>query len=164
MTQVYVSIGSNINPLQHIQASLHALQQHYGALHTSNTYESVAVGFDGAHFYNLVVRFDTTANPQIVVATLRQIEAANGRQRSTNKFSSRTLDLDLLLYGDWVNNDTQPVIPHPDIKKYAFVLQPLAEIAPNTCYPQSEQTYATLWADYTGDKHNQWQVDIKWEI
>jgi len=164
MTQVYISIGSNINALHYIQNGLQALQHHYGALQLSTTYESAAVGFVGDNFYNLVVGFDTAASPHKVVATLRQIEDANGRQRSADKFNPRTLDLDLLLYGDWVSDDDHLVVPHTDIEKYAFVLQPLADLAPYLRHPLTGQTYAALWAGYRGDKQTQWQLDIAWEV
>jgi len=157
MAQVYVSIGSNIEPLQHIRIGLQKLQQCYGKLKTSSVYESKAIGFLGDNFYNLVVEFETTQTALAVVETLRTIEQAQGRKRPEKSFSSRTLDLDLLLYDQLIIQDL--FIPREDILKYAFVLLPLAEIAPDQKHPRQEQSYAQLWAAFA-HKNSQplWKV------
>jgi len=111
----------------------------------SSIYESEPVGFSGAAFYNLAVGFDTELDAHSVAYLLRQIEFAHGRSPNSKKFSARTLDLDLLLYGDSVINDGQLQIPRADIGQYAFVLEPLAEIAPSLTHPVLQLSYAQLW-------------------
>ena len=146
--KAFVSIGSNLNKTRYIPASLIALEQHFGALNVSSIYESEAVGFSGASFYNLVVSFNSELSITELAAQLRDIETAHGRIRTGEKFSAHTLDLDLLLYDDWQFNQDGLRIPRPDIERYAFVLEPLAEIAPHLHHPVSGISYATLWQTF----------------
>lgn len=141
----YISIGSNIDKEIHIPASLQALEQLFGALTVSSVYESEAVGFSGDVFHNLIVGFDSELDVKTVAKQLRQIELDNGRTRDSQKFSARTLDLDLILYGDLIISDGRLRIPRDEIEKYAFVLEPLAEIAPTAIHPVSGINYAELW-------------------
>ena len=160
MAQIYISIGSNIEPKTYIANSIQALQQQYGQLRISSVYESEAVGFEGDNFYNLVVGAQTDDTPQYIQQTLRQIEHDNHRERNTAKFSARTLDLDLLLYDDVILKQDGLELPRDEIEKYAFVLQPLAEIAPNVIHPQSQKTYADLWHTYDKTKQPLWIIDF----
>lgn len=148
MTRVYVSLGSNINREANTRAGVQALRQHYGLLQLSSVYESDAVGFAGDCFYNMVIGFDTNLDATTLARQLRDIELAHGRDREGKKFSSRTLDLDLLLYGDAIIDQPGLKIPREDILKYAFVLWPLAEIAPQDKHPQAGKTYAELWQTF----------------
>ncbi len=145
MTRGYISIGSNIDKDKHVLASLLALEQAFGKLTVSSIYESEPVGFTGDTFYNLVVEFDSDLDVKAVAKQLRQIELDNGRTRDSQKFSARTLDLDLILYGDLIFNDGRLQIPRDEIEHYAFVLEPLAEIAPDLKHPVSQLSYAELW-------------------
>jgi 2-amino-4-hydroxy-6-hydroxymethyldihydropteridine diphosphokinase len=144
MTRCYVSVGSNIDKERHVRAAVRALDARFGPLTVSQVYESEPVGFDGESFYNLVVGFDTDAGADTVADELARIEAANGRRRDGRRYGPRTLDLDLLLYGDTVRHDARSRLPHPDILAYPFVLRPLAEIASNERHPESGLTYAEL--------------------
>ena len=162
MHQGYISIGSNIDKDKHIPASLDALKIHFGTLTISSIYESEAVGFIGDTFYNLIVGFKSTLEVKEVAKTLRQIELENGRSRDSQKFSSRTLDLDLILYDDLIINDGRLQIPRDEIERYAFVLEPLAEIAPNLKHPISQQTYATIWLNYDKSKLSQKRITPNW--
>ncbi len=148
----YISIGSNIDKDLHIPASLRALEQCFGALIVSSIYESEAVGFSGDAFHNLIVGFDSELDVKAVAKQLRQIELDNGRTRDSQKFSARTLDLDLILYGDLIISDGRLQIPRDEIERYAFVLEPLAEIAPTSTHPVSGISYGELWEKF--DKTN----------
>ncbi|WP_394754476.1 2-amino-4-hydroxy-6-hydroxymethyldihydropteridine diphosphokinase [Crenothrix sp.] len=144
----YISVGSNIDKHKYIPASLIALRQCFGQLAVSSIYESEAVGFAGDSFYNCVVGFSSELDIKTVAKTLRKIELDNGRTRGCKKFSARTLDLDLLLYGDLIVNEEGLQIPRDEIERYAFVLEPLAEIAPALKHPISQKTYAELWEHF----------------
>ncbi|MDD5277099.1 MAG: 2-amino-4-hydroxy-6-hydroxymethyldihydropteridine diphosphokinase [Methylovulum sp.] len=148
MTVGYISIGSNIDQNKHIPAGLQALKQCFGKLSVSSIYESAAVGFEGDHFYNLIVGFNSDLKAKQVAKKLRQIELDNGRTVDSQKFSARTLDLDLILYGNLVINDGQLHIPRDEIERYAFVLEPLAEIAPTLKHPISHLSYEELWEKF----------------
>jgi len=164
MARVYLSIGSNIEREHNIRAGLDALFQHFGELDCSPVYESVAVGFKGNSFYNLVVGFDTEQAVEIVAPILRDIEDQQQRVRDGVKFSSRTLDLDLILYDDLVLNEERLQIPRDEIEQYAFVLQPLADIAPTKRHPVLKQSYADMWAAFDPDKVAQFVVDFDWQL
>jgi len=148
----YISIGSNIKREKNVRSSLIALEKQFGKLVVSSLYESEAVGFEGNPFYNLIVGFESNLDVKIVAKQLRDIELSHGRTRNSQKFSARTLDLDLILYGDLIIHDGRLQIPRDEIERYAFVLEPLAEIAANLQHPISNKTYADLWGEY--DKTN----------
>ncbi|HEY8034929.1 MAG TPA: 2-amino-4-hydroxy-6-hydroxymethyldihydropteridine diphosphokinase [Methylobacter sp.] len=163
MTRGYISIGSNINKDEHIPASLRALELAFGELTVSSIYESEPVGFTGDVFYNLVVGFDSELEVKAVAKQLRQIELDNGRTRDSRKFAARTLDLDLILYGDLIVNDGRLQIPRDEIEHYAFVLEPLAEIAPTLKHPISHISYAELWDKFDKTELKQKIVTPSWE-
>jgi 2-amino-4-hydroxy-6-hydroxymethyldihydropteridine pyrophosphokinase len=158
MARVYVSIGSNIGREQNIRAGVAELRARFGTLILSSVYESEAVGFDGDSFYNLVAGFDTALAPQQVAEALRVIEEAHGRVRNGPRFSSRTLDIDLLLYDDLILHEGKLEIPRDEITKNAFVLWPLAEIAPQLKHPQQGVTYGELWATFDRQSQPLWPV------
>jgi len=143
--RVWVSIGSNQGKEQHIPAAIEDLRRCFGPLNQSSIYESPAFGFKGDVFHNLVVGFDSILDPGEIRMELRHIEDQHSRVRSQEKFSSRTLDLDLLLYDDLVTKQEGFQLPHPDILAYAFVLGPLAEIAPDLLHPTKGMSYKVLW-------------------
>ena len=159
MAQVYVSVGSNLERERNIATALQELTESYGELQQSSVYESAAVGFDSAPFYNLVVGFSTRESPRVVQDQLHAIEDRCGRQR-TATLSARTLDLDLLLYDDQVMTDGKLVLPREDINRYAFVLGPLAEIAAAARHPVSAVSYAEMWAAF--DDSDQPLTRIDW--
>jgi len=144
----FISIGSNIDKEIHVPSSLQALRALFGELVISSIYESAPMGFVGDSFYNLVVQFDSELPAKEVAKQLRQIELDHGRSRDSQKFSARTLDLDLILYGDEIIRDGRLQIPRDEIERYAFVLEPLAEIAPQRLHPISKINYEKLWQDF----------------
>ncbi|MFA6164118.1 MAG: 2-amino-4-hydroxy-6-hydroxymethyldihydropteridine diphosphokinase [Methylobacter sp.] len=162
MPRGYISIGSNIDKDKNIPASLRALEQAFGNLTVSSIYESDPVGFTGDAFYNLIVGFDSDLEVKTVAKQLRQIELDNGRTRDSKKFSARTLDLDLILYGDLVINDGRLQIPRDEIERYAFVLEPLAEVAPTLKHPISHISYADLWEKFDKSGLKQKRITPSW--
>jgi len=161
VASVYISLGSNINRATNTRAGVAALRAQYGELRLSSVYESVAIGFEGSHFYNMVIALQTDAPVMTLVHGLKEIEERHGRLRQSPKFSSRTLDLDLLLYDNEIINQPGLQIPRHEIIKHAFVLWPLAEIAPQLKHPQLEKTYAELWRDFDKDKQQLKPVEFE---
>ena len=162
MPNGYISIGSNIDKDKNILISLQELERHFGKLTISSIYESEPVGFTGDTFYNLVVGFNSELAVKEVAKLLRQIELDNGRTRDSQKFSARTLDLDLILYDDLILNDGRLQIPRDEIERYAFVLEPLAEIAPTLKHPISRLSYAELWEKFDKANLKQKRVTPAW--
>ncbi|MDH5178040.1 MAG: 2-amino-4-hydroxy-6-hydroxymethyldihydropteridine diphosphokinase [Gammaproteobacteria bacterium] len=162
MHRVYISIGSNIEPARHVRLAVTALHEYYGELIISSVYESAAVGFDGDNFYNLVVGFDTTQSVEEVNRTLHEIEDRYGRQRSGPRFSARTIDLDLLLYDDLQLQQGKLTLPREEILQNAFVLWPLAEIAPDLIHPDTRTSMAQLWHDFDKSKQQLTPIEFAW--
>lgn len=158
MSSVYISIGSNVERENNVRKALDLLSQRFNPLHCSSIYETVPVGFSGGLFYNLVVMFYTDLSPADVVTELKHIENQCGRDRSQQKFSNRSVDLDLLLYDDLILKQGKVNVPRDEILNYAFVLEPLAEIVPQLKHPELGISYAQLWDDF--DKHNASQQRI----
>lgn len=161
MARVYISCGSNIDPQPNLLAGLRDLHRQTGNLTLSPVYESTAVGFDGENFLNLVAAFDTTLDVQAVDAMLDQIEKQNGRIRNSVRFSSRNIDFDLLLYDDLIFTDDKLTLPRPEIYTNAFVLAPLADIAPDLPDPISQQTFACLWSKFNDPSQKLWVYDSR---
>jgi 2-amino-4-hydroxy-6-hydroxymethyldihydropteridine diphosphokinase len=151
---IYISLGSNINREENTRAGIQALRQEFGELTLSSVYESEAVGFEGDAFYNMVIACEVSTPVHQTNQILQNIEDAHGRDRSGPRFSSRTLDLDLLLYDDLIINENGLNLPRDEILKNAFVLWPLAEIAPELKHPGTDISYKDLWAEFDKTKEN----------
>ena len=147
MAEVYVSVGSNVEPERHVCSCLRALHERFGPLQVSTIYRNKAVGFTGADFLNLVVRFDTAEAVRHVVSQLHELEQTHGRHRDgpNPKLSDRSLDLDLLLYDDLVLEEVGLCIPREEITRCAYVLRPLAELAGEQRHPVLGKTFSELW-------------------
>ena len=154
MATIYISLGSNIKREENTRLGIAALKQVFGDLTLSSVYESEAVGFEGDAFYNMVIGCEVNTPVHLTNQILRDIEDANGRDRSGPKFSSRTLDLDLLLYDGLQLDEKGLRLPRGEILKNAFVLWPLAEIAPDLKHPETGICYKELWADFDKDKES----------
>ncbi len=162
MAKVFISIGSNLERERHIPAAIEDLERTFGPLMISSIYESEAEGFEGPPFHNLVVAFETGLAVETVYEKLKQIECRHGRGPGSRKFVSRTLDLDLILYGDLVLKDPQTgkqLLPRDDILRYAFVLEPLAEIVPELRHPILQKTYRELWQAFDRSKIRQKKIE-----
>lgn len=153
MTQVYVAAGSNVEPEKHLSVALRGLAAAYGPLTLSPAYLNKAVGFEGADFINLVVGFNTEHSVTEVRQQLQKIEAACDRLPDAPKWAPRSMDLDILLFGDLVSNQPGLVIPRPDLVKRPYMLKPMADIAPDVRHPTLDQTLRELWENFQGGEH-----------
>ena len=161
---VFLSLGSNINRKLNIRCCLESLRDNFGEISCSPVYESEPVGFSGDCFYNLVVRITTTLNLDELTLKLKMIEDQNGRVRGGEKFSSRTLDIDVLTYDALCGVHHGIELPRPEIFYNAFVLLPMADLAPSETEPKTQLTYAELWLEKKTDilqKQSLWQVDFE---
>lgn len=162
MVMVYASIGSNINRRENVQAAIDALGQRYGKLESSAVYETEAVGFGGDPFYNLVSRFETDESAQDVNLFFKKVEAEHGRIHGGEKFASRTLDIDLILYGDLSIDEDGLKLPRDEIEKYAFVLEPLLELDPEGVYEPLQRSYASMWEEACAKGKMQPAARLEW--
>ena len=158
MTEVFVGMGSNVEPELHLRGALGMLAEAFGELRVSPVYRNPAFGFVGDDFLNLVVAFDSDDAVEAVAISLRGIEKRAGRNRQAARFGPRTLDLDLLLFGDEVRR--RPLLPRPDVLKRAFVLRPLAELAGDSRHPLTGKSYTQHWAEFEGTRDGLIQVEL----
>ncbi|ALO47373.1 2-amino-4-hydroxy-6-hydroxymethyldihydropteridine diphosphokinase [Pseudohongiella spirulinae] len=163
MTQLTLSLGSNQNADYHIRQALTGLQRLFGPLTLSSVFESEAVGFDGSNFLNMVVAADTTMPLKDISHSIKALEDANGRRRDVPRFSARTLDIDILTFGDLQGEHCGMTLPRPEITRNAFVLWPMAQICGDRTDPHSGKTYQGLWQAYDKSCQRLWPVDFSWQ-
>lgn len=145
MGRAYLSLGSNLEPRRHLRAAVEALRARFPLLALSPAYRFPAVGFSGPDFLNAAAVIDSDLPPEALDAWLHALEDAHGRDRSGPRYGDRTLDIDIVLYDDRVLDGPGHLrLPRPELR-HAFVLKPLAEIAPDAIEPCSGQTLAALW-------------------
>ena len=144
MPRVYVSIGSNQDRERHVRAAVAALDERFSEVRLSSVYETEAVGFKGDPFFNLVAGFETDLTLDELVSVLREIETLTGRVRTEKRYGPRTMDIDVLTYGDAICEDDPAEVPRSEITQQAYVLHPLAEIAPEVTHPVLGESYASL--------------------
>ena len=160
MSQLHLNIGSNQDKRKNIRLALGSLESNFTEITISSLFESPSEGFIGSNFYNIGVNVETDKNINDVVNILHSIENSLGRDRNLPKFSSRIIDLDLVLYDDEINDKLN--IPRRDILKYAFVLAPLSELNPDDIHPQERISYLDLWKEFQSSKEfdlNQYNID-----
>ena len=153
MTPVFVALGSNIDPDARLRAAARLLKRQFADSRFSRSYRNRAVGFEGDDFINAVVSFSTDLPVPALLEALRAIEAACGRGREDPKWGPRAIDLDLLLYGDEVSEGPGYSLPRRDLLRRAYMLGPLAELAPALRHPQSGQSIGTHWAAFEQREH-----------
>jgi 2-amino-4-hydroxy-6-hydroxymethyldihydropteridine diphosphokinase len=144
---VAVAIGSNLGDRHaHLRFAQEKLGRLLTGLKISSLYETAPVGVTGSQhdFLNAAAVGESRLQPGVLLDALLAIEAARGRERPFPG-AARTLDLDLILFADRVIDQPGLRVPHPRFRERAFVLQPLAEIAPDLCDPVSGRTVGELW-------------------
>lgn len=162
MTTLALSIGSNTDAKSNIRAALDALNLEFDNIRFSTTYESQAVGFDGDNFLNLVVLADTNKGLDDVTTFLKRVEDQLGRDRLQARFSGRTMDIDILLYGNESGMFCGIELPRPEVTENAYVLQPLSELLPDVVHPATGMSYRKLWQDYDKSKQQLRAIETNW--
>jgi 2-amino-4-hydroxy-6-hydroxymethyldihydropteridine diphosphokinase len=153
LVKVYVAAGSNIDPVANLRAALAALERRYGSLEVSPAYRNKAVGFEGDDFINLVCGFETSDSPARVREHLQQVEALCGRAPDAPKWAPRSIDLDILMYGQLINDQPGLIFPRPDLARRAYMLRPMADLAPDLPHPILGKTMRELWDAFDRDAH-----------
>ena len=162
MALLALSLGSNIDAPNNIRKAVQALLHEFDTLKCSSVYESEAIGFVGANFLNLVATTETTADLSLIRSFLKLLEDRLGRNRQQPRFSARTLDVDVLFYGDEQITSSEIGLPKEEITEYAFVLKPLAELLPDRIHPITGLTYAELWDEFDRSSQRLWKVNFDW--
>lgn len=160
MARVLLSLGSNINREQNISGGLQALRAHFTDVQCSPVYESESVGFEGDAFYNLVALIHTDKTVAELLTLLHDIEDRYGRVRGGERFSSRTLDIDILTYDQQTGVVDGVRLPRDEILKNAFVLLPMADLVPDELHPSENKSYRELWQMFDKNKQKLWQVEF----
>lgn len=150
--EAHLGLGSNQDPERHIAAGIVALRQAFEGVRVSPVYRSAAVGFAGADFLNCAAVIHTELALVDLKQWLTELEDRHGRDRSQPRFSDRSLDIDILLYGDLVGEHDGLILPRQEILKYAHVLKPLADIAPELRHPLTGRTFSEHWKEFDGDR------------
>lgn len=166
MVQVVVGIGSNVDRESNISQSLNELSETFGTLKISPVYESLpsekkiqnSVRAEISSYYNLVVAFDTIFSALEIRNILKTIETKQNRIRNSDLV---TLDLDLLLYGDWLGELVGNTIPHEEIQQCAYVLRPLSDLLPDTKHPETADKFSDMWLRFE-NKEQALPVDFVW--
>lgn len=148
MTEVFLSLGSNQEPERHLRAAADALRQTFNQVRFSPVYETAAVGFDGPAFLNAAAVLQTDWDVYQLDRWLHALEDAQGRRRDVPRFSSRTLDIDIVFFGDAIVHGPGNLhIPRPELK-HAFVLKPLVDLAPDLQVPGQTLRLSQLWLQH----------------
>ncbi len=159
MTLAYIAIGSNLaSPLEQVNAAVQALGDipHTRVVALSSFYRTPPLGpQDQPDYLNAAIALDTALNAEALLDNTQRIELQQGRVRKEERWGPRTLDLDIMLFGDAVINTERLTVPHYDMKRRGFMLWPLFEIAPDLIFPDGESLSALL-AQLNAEKPARW--------
>lgn len=158
--RVYVSAGSNVAPIESLLKALAGIRAEFPDMLVSQAYANTAIGFVGADFINLALGFTTSRSLAEVLAVLHAVELDCGRGRTDPKWAPRRMDLDVLLYGDLIGEFPGARLPRPDFVRRAFMLGPLAEIAPKLVHPTLGVAMAELWSQFDQSAHRLRRVQL----
>ncbi len=153
MPDVYVAAGSNVEAEKHLALAARELARAFPGTRFSPWYRNRAVGFEGTDFINFVAGFSTERPLEAVIARLQAIEGQCGRTREAPRWAPRTMDLDILLYGERVEDTPALRLPRPDLLRRAYMLGPLADLAPGLRHPTAGLTIGELWACFDRAAH-----------
>ena len=148
MTRIFLGLGSNVRPQHFLPLGIRELRALLGSLELSPAYRGQAMGFDGDPFWNLVVSATTALPVGELQRALRDIEFRHGRPPDAARNSPRMLDIDILAYGDLAGTVDGVPLPRGEILYHAFVLRPLADLAPDVLHPETGECYAALWGAF----------------
>lgn len=148
MTLAFVSGGSNLEPEKNLVIAARAIKARHPGARFSGCYRNRAVGFQGPDFINFVVELPVAGHPSLLKGELECVETQCGRHRDAPKWAPRAMDLDILLFGDVVQDTPGLVLPRPDLLRWGFMLGPLAELAPQLMHPVVRRTMVELWRDF----------------
>lgn len=153
MARAFIAIGSNIAPAENVRAALHALARQTHLVAISTVYRTDALDRpEQAAYYNCVAQIETELPPlEVKRAVLRPIEDRLGRRRSDDRYAARTIDLDLIIYGDLQLDTGELTLPDPDILTRPFLAIPLSELAPNLVLPGRHARISDIASGLPGD-------------
>ena len=160
MTLLVLSLGSNVEPRVNLQLAVESLRRKFGKLSLSKVYESEAIGFEGNNFLNVVASVECKLSLGAIQNCLKELEDQMGRDRNMPRFSDRTIDIDILLYGDSKGEEFGLSLPRPEILSSAFVLCPLAELHPDLKYFPLNLSFKTLWGEFNKTDQKLWAIDL----
>jgi 2-amino-4-hydroxy-6-hydroxymethyldihydropteridine diphosphokinase len=153
MPQVYVAAGSNVEPERNLALAVKELGREFPGVRLSPWYRNRAVGFEGDDFINFVAGFTTDLSVREVVVRLHAIETLCGRPRDAPRWAPRSMDLDVLVYDDLICDEPRLKLPRPDLLKRAYMLGPLAALAPELVHPTAGVTIGELWERFDRAAH-----------
>ena len=153
-TKVYFCLGSNIRPHQNISFAIRRVRRKFSNVESSSLYSSKAVGFDGDDFLNIVLCVNTEMSLADVLNYADTLEQEAGRVRvRRGRFDSRTLDVDVLMYGDLAGEHEGRIWPNQDLNENAHVLLPMSEIAGDVAHPSKGLKFGELWKQFDHQDH-----------
>jgi 2-amino-4-hydroxy-6-hydroxymethyldihydropteridine diphosphokinase len=153
MSQAFVSVGSNVEPEENVSKAIGLLKKQVRIIGISTVYLTEPVERPGQPaYYNCVIAIDTPLAPlELKQTVLRPIEDELGRVRGEDRFSPRTIDLDLVLYEDLIIKSAELTLPDPEIRTRPFLAGPLYELSPNLIMPDSKEPIAKIAARIRGN-------------
>lgn len=158
--RVFVAAGSNVDANKNLQLASSELVRAFGKVEFSPAYQNVAAGFEGDDFINFVAGFDTELLVRDVVAELQRIEGLCGRERNAPKWAPRSMDLDILLFGNLICDESGLVLPRPDLLHRSYMLGPMADVGGDIIHPIEQREILKLWKDFDRDAHPLTRIEL----